>query len=121
MSYHPDFGEFEYRPPKHSGLGLASFMIALSATAADCLVLFMKMVIDMSRPGALGRESETLMVLGTCGAWVLALVGLGLGIAGACQSNRKTVFAVIGLVFNGLILLGGGCLSLIMLLARGGF
>jgi hypothetical protein len=48
-----------------------------------------------------------------CVALLVALIGVGLGIAGVCQSNRRTVLGIIGLVFNGLIILGGGCLVLI--------
>ena len=65
--------------------------------------------------GLMGRGRRDLIAsLGPLGAGhFLAMVGIGLGIAGVCQRNRKAIFGIIGLVFNGLIILGGGCLVLI--------
>ena len=44
-----------------------------------------------------------------------ALVGVGLGIAGVCQQRRRIIFAVLGLVFNAIILLilGAGSLAFV--------
>jgi hypothetical protein len=100
---------------KHSGPGVASFIIALAAGIAVGLSILVAGIVEASRPGALGPGSSGEVMIGAvvCLGLLIALVGLGLGIAGVCQSNRKKVFAVIGLIFNGLILLGGGLLALI--------
>lgn len=37
----------------------------------------------------------------------MALLGVGLAIGGLLQADRKKVLAVLGLIFNGLVLLGG--------------
>jgi hypothetical protein len=37
---------------------------------------------------------------------VMTLLGVGLAIGGLRQTDRKRVFAVLGLIFNGLVLLG---------------
>jgi hypothetical protein len=36
---------------------------------------------------------------------VLAVIGLGLGIAGIAQANRNKLFAILGIVFNGVVVL----------------
>lgn len=46
-----------------------------------------------------------LLTIGFLGLPVLNLVGLGLGIAGLIQKRRKRLFAVLGTVLNGLVIL----------------
>jgi hypothetical protein len=100
---------------KHSGLGIASFMLAIGAGVMMVILILVAVVIEASQPGAFDAQLPSAMVvgLGFCFAILLAVMGIGLGIAGVCQKHRKTVFAILGLVFNGLIIVGVGCLALI--------
>jgi hypothetical protein len=126
MAGHRDYDDYDFGPLKHSGLGVASFIIAIGAGVMIAIVVFLAAVIESRQPGALDaldHDSPGAMALGgaACFAFLLAIIGVGLGIAGVCQRERKTVFAIIGLVLNGLILLGGGCLVLIGIATSGPF
>jgi hypothetical protein len=110
-----DYDDYDYRPRRHSGLGIASFILAMAAGLIVGVFFVVVAIIETRQPGALGHDGSSDAVVGliACFALFLAMVGVGLGIAGVCQKRRKTVFAVLGLMFNGLILLSGGCLVLI--------
>lgn len=84
----------------HSGLGIASFIISLTAGAALIILLGIAGVIE-SQSGGMDEESAGAVVLGlllalTALAHVLAL---GLGIAALVQVGRSKLFAVLGTVF----------------------
>jgi len=117
-----DDDDYDLGPSKHSGLGIGSFMLAIGSGAMMAILILVAVVIEASHPGAFAGETPGAMAigLGVCFAALLAIIGVGLGIAGICQKNRKTAFAILGLVCNALILLGGGCLVLIGL-ANGPF
>lgn len=111
-----------YRPPtarvadpgdsaarvRHSGLGIASFVISCVCAVLILVLLIVAGVMEMSTPGGVSEESPVVIIVGLLLIFFvfLALVGLGLGIAGLCQSERKKVFAVLGTVF-GLATVGG--------------
>src|SRR5207237_120752 len=62
------------------------------------------------------NTAETMGVmtgLFVCGGALASLVGLGLGMAGVFQEDRNRTFAVIGLILNGLIILGTAALFII--------
>lgn len=90
---------------KHSGLGIASFMIAilggLTAFAGMGAIFFLE------GNSANGVEEMHVMMLGFCilGVGGLSFVGVALGIAAIVQTERMRTFGVIGLVFNLLIVL----------------
>jgi hypothetical protein len=115
MREYRDQYDYDLGPMKHSGLGIASFMLAIGAGLMMAVLVVFAAAIDASHPGALDADAPSgkALVGGVCFALLLALAGVGLGIAGVSQTKRKTVFAIIGLVFNGLIVLGGGCLGLL--------
>lgn len=95
--------------PRHSGLGIASFIIGLIVLILDLILIAMAIVIGATaRPIGRRGEESLIVVVGVmaCGGGVAAIVGFCLGIAGVCQTNRSKVFAILGLVFNGLIVLG---------------
>ena len=71
--------------PKHSGLGIASFVLG-----AFMLALFLASIILVVLPGLL----EILLGL------MVVLVGTGLAIAGVVQKNVRKTFSILGLVFN---------------------
>jgi hypothetical protein len=97
----------------HSGMGIASFLLGLLAVIG-VLGMFV-LIVTMENRRFLGRQDdlEAMTGLAACGSGLGALVGLGLGIGGVCQSRRRKVFGVIGLCLNGILLLGLGVLILI--------
>ena len=97
-----------YQPMKHSGIGIASFMISIVSGLFLFLLVAIAGIIEATTPGGIDEESpvEIVLGLGIILGFGLNLVGIGLGIAGVIQKNRKRTFAVLGLVFNlGIIIL----------------
>jgi hypothetical protein len=111
-----------YRPPnarvadprddvakmRHSGLGIASFVLACVSTVLILVLLVVAGVMEASTPGGMSETSPAAIAIGLLLFLFVfvALVGVGLGIAGLFQSERKKVFAVLGTVFGGVTLLG---------------
>lgn len=95
-------------PRKHSGLGIASFVLALALALIMFGLFVVAGVMEASTPGGLDEESPQAVAvgLGIIGTGFGNLVGLILGIAGLCQSGRMKVFAAIGVLLNGFILAG---------------
>jgi len=90
---------------QHSGMGVAAFIISVVAGPALFAVFIFAGLLHMR--GA-GEQSPAVMLVGLlvmalCGAHA---VGIGLAIAALCQAGRRKVFSVLGLVFNGIMLLG---------------
>lgn len=91
--------DVDFTPPRHSGIGIASCIIAcvafvsLIATSVSCII-----TIDQD----LDPTGVGLFALLSIG---LLLIGVSIGIIGVVQSNRKKLFAVIGLIANSLMLL----------------
>lgn len=100
---------------KHSGLGIASFIVSIVSGILTFLLVVVAGVIEASTPGGIDEESAGAIVLGLLLFAFLGmlLVGLGLGIAGLFQKERKKIFAILGTVFSSVIFL---CTILIMLL-----
>jgi hypothetical protein len=94
------------QPPasKHSGFGIASFIIGISMGVMEVgLIVTAAVLVQQGRSSqAPGMEiAGCFMLLG-----LLACVGgVVSGIVGIKQADRKKLFAVIGLCINGLILL----------------
>lgn len=107
----------------HSRMGIASVVIAVLATLAIVVLIVVAGLLTASAfqgvnpenvdPEQLQRDlqdSPAAVGLGLVGAGVLVsallyLLGLALGVAGVVQRRRKRLFAVLGLVLNGLIVL----------------
>jgi hypothetical protein len=111
-----------YRPPnayvadprdvpsntRHSGFGIASFVIACVSAVLIFILLLVAGVIESSTPGGMDENSPVTIAIGLLAIVFvfLSLVGLGLGIAGLFQSERRKVFAVLGTVFGLVTVLG---------------
>lgn len=122
-------------PMKQSGLGIASFILALvtvllvvgSIISATMFVSgvagdtqgFLNEIEKMEEQNTIPSEFVSIMIAGLCmiASIGIALIGLILGIVGAVQKNRRKVFAIIGIVLNGLIVLGAAGIVIIGLLS----
>lgn len=109
--------EYEYdqqvdRPPqrklKQSGLGIASFALAILVGTAEFILLIVAGVLEEQTPGGIDEDGPATLVLGVLflGGMAMSLVGCTLAIAGLIQGGRSKIFPVLGLVFNGMIILG---------------
>ena len=102
--------------PKHSGLGLASLFLFLVYTALFLFFLLTSVVLAMYRDPQTMPPLPSLILILLClqgfANVFLSLVGVCLGIAGAAQRNRRKVFAVLGIVCNGGVILFAGFMLL---------
>jgi hypothetical protein len=106
--------ERHYRRLPHSGLGIASLAIAV-ATGLALLVLITIAAVLEGRPGGMPEDSPTTIIIGALaiGCLLVCLLGLALGIAGLVQQGRDKVLAVLGVVFNGGLIVGVIALAII--------
>src|SRR5690606_21142498 len=93
---------------KHSGMGIASFIISLVVGFAIFVAIIIAGVMETSTPGGLDENSPEAMLLGLV---LIALLfadvaALGLGVAGLFQRERRKVFAILGTIFAGTAVLG---------------
>jgi hypothetical protein len=111
-----DLPRFRQEPP-HSGLGIASFALSIFLGLVVFLLIVVAGVLEATNPG-MSNNSPAVMLLGL--AFIAALLGdvaaLILGAAGLFQENRKKVFALLGVIFSGLLLLGSLFLILLGML-----
>src|SRR5437016_9923419 len=103
---------------KHSRLGIASFICSiLSVLGLSCFFIY---ILFHSSTGSGANKDATLfmvtLILMLAGGGS-AILGLILGIAGVIQKNVNKIFAVLGLVSNGLIILIFLILTIIGLVA----
>ena len=93
---------------KHSGLGIASFILSIIAGIFIFIIMIIAGAMEASTPGGIDEESVEAVLVGLFlfAFMFLSLVALGLGIFGAVQAERKKVFAIIGIVFSSITLLG---------------
>ncbi|MBN1552965.1 hypothetical protein JW979_15935 [bacterium] len=92
---------------KHSGLGIASFIISISSLIFIIFVFVLAGMIAMSNPSGIPDDSPILMLIGflVIIGLMAAMIGIGLGIGGICTKTRKRLFAILGTVINGVIFL----------------
>ena len=120
---------------KHSRMGIASFVIAILSVVAivalfvvaGFLVAQLSQSVDFqnANPQELQRDLQNqpgfiglaLAGIGIFVTLLVSLVGFALGVAGMIQGRRKKLFAILGTVFNGLVLLAFILLFLLCLLA----
>lgn len=102
-------------PRKHSGLGIASFVMSLICGLSFAAVMLMGSLIAVVEPARLNGNSATTLVLGggICGVVAMTFVTLGLGVGGLCQTDRKKLFAALGTAFSATVLVAiGGVIML---------
>ena len=80
---------------KYSGLGIASFVIAL----VGLIIMFVFALINPEDPQPEVIESTIAEIL-FFSEILFNLVGIGLGTAGVVQKKRKKKFSILGLIFN---------------------
>ena len=89
---------------KHSGYGIASFVISLVSGMTVFALFFFSVVLGFINKGGPEQGSPITGVMGC--VLILAglgfLIGLALGISGAAERRRKKIFTVLGIVFNAL-------------------
>jgi hypothetical protein len=102
------FQDASYPELQHSGLGIGSFVIALLCGFGEFAMVMAAGFLEATTPGGLDGTSPAaiLLGLGLFGGLFLAFVGIVLGVAGLVMSNRKKVFALLGMVFNAMVILG---------------
>ncbi|GAB6988435.1 hypothetical protein [Paenibacillus pini] len=101
---------------KHSGPGLASFVISLVTLLGYIIsVAVMGSIIApyINGDNTLSPDSKSVFGIGVVVIIILAfvvinIVGVVLGIVGTVMKQRKRFFAVIGLILNSFIVLGIG-------------
>jgi hypothetical protein len=98
--------------PKHSGFGIASFVIFITTVIAHFSVVWIKIALEMI---SFTAKNTNIALTPLCAFLFLCnflfsilaepifavyLLGLVLGTIGLFQKNRRKVFAVLGVVFN---------------------
>jgi hypothetical protein len=102
--------DFQKRDEPHSGLGIASLVFAVVAGAGLLIIFAIAGVMAGDDMGGFdeGSPEAVVLVLLALVAWALTLLGLGLGIGALVQKDRNRLFGIIGVVANGLVLVGSG-------------
>ena len=108
---------------KHSGLGIASFIICL-LSGISLLVLFgIAGYMGSQSPAGVDEDDPATVFLGLAliAAGLGQLMSLVLGIVAMFQPNRKKIFAILGTIFSLMAVLGfGGLMVLGMIIAANG-
>jgi hypothetical protein len=110
--YEDDEYEYDFRKRDlpHSGVGMASCVLALLAVliGAFAMVLIADVGPDEIEAAIEAEEPEAVLaMLLFVGAGLVSLIGLVLAIAGLLQQDRNKLFAILGLCLNGLLFLCG--------------
>ncbi|MDR1614382.1 MAG: hypothetical protein LBS26_02305 [Campylobacteraceae bacterium] len=91
---------------KHSGLGIASFIMSILSIICIFTLLVVAGTIEVSTPGGMDENSVEAVIIGACYFLFVgfSIIGIGLGIAGLFSKERKKLFAILGLIFSSAIL-----------------
>ncbi|PYE52590.1 hypothetical protein HUB98_25695 [Paenibacillus barcinonensis] len=102
-------------PLKHSGPGIASFIVGLVGLIGHIITFVLVSLALYSSlellDSSIGREelafhpAIVLASLAFLACLILNLAGIILGVIGLVLKNRRKVFAIIGTVLNGLLIL----------------
>jgi hypothetical protein len=110
----------EPRALKHSGFGIASFLIVIVAGLLELVMVVIAGVLEASTPGGVDEDSPGVALVGLAliGGLFVDLIGIGFGIAGLCQARRNKLFPILGIALGALVLFGVLGLMVIGLLAE---
>lgn len=87
---------------RHSGLGIASFGISIVTASAIIVLRLVATTMQVADPESPEAAVVGLLLIGTI---PLSLVAAALGILGLAQENRKKVTALLGMIFNSVMML----------------
>ncbi len=89
---------------KHSRLGIASFVTSIAIGILILLLFVVAGILHNKNPDG---NYPSQMVVGFVFIALAAadFTAVGLGIASLCQSGRKKIFGILGLIFSSLTLL----------------
>jgi hypothetical protein len=95
-------------PKPMSGMGLASLLIAIGMGLLLLVLVGIAGIVSAEQGGQMNENDPAaiLLGLGILGGLGGTLIGLVLGIVGCYQPDRSIVLAVLGTIFNGLVILG---------------
>jgi hypothetical protein len=93
---------------KHSGIGIASFVISIVAGILIFILLGIAGSLEASTPGGIDENSTEAVMIGLAiiGLLFLNVLAVGLGIGGLLQKEQKKIFAILGTVFSSFFILG---------------
>lgn len=88
---------------KHSGLGISSFVISLVSVVIMFVLFVFSALMYAESGGAMDETAPQVVMLGLfiIITLLLSVVGLGLGIGGLFQKERRKLFAILGSCFSG--------------------
>lgn len=94
--------EYKPEPKKHSGLGIASFIISIISGLLELVCVIIAGVMQSKTPGGIDETSigASLVGLGIIGGVLLAFIGFALGVAGLFQKGRNIIFTILGIIGN---------------------
>ena len=116
LSPHTEYGGGVVgREEKHSGMGIASLVLAILVGILAFLIIAVAGVLETTMPGGLDEDAPLTALIGLAIICcpLANLVGLGLGIGGLMQRRRKKLTAILGAIGNGLVF--SGVLAIIVL------
>ena len=90
------------KPLKHSGLGIASFIISILAGMILFVCVIIAGAMEASTPGGIDEESAGAMIVGLVMffCFFLEMLAIGIGIGGFFQKDRNKIFAILGIAFS---------------------
>lgn len=96
------------REKKHSLLGIASFVMVVTAGIFEFILFVVAGIMEESTPGGIDENSTgaILVGLGLFAGIGLDVLGIVLGVVALSEGHRNRTFAALGLAFGALLLLG---------------
>jgi len=91
--------------PRHSKLGIISFVLSIISVFLVCLFLVFAYMLGNNNL-ATNNGTTAIGWVFICLIGLSNLTGIGLGIAALTQKVQNKIFGILGLVFNALILIG---------------
>lgn len=121
MSYYDDDDEYDDRDVREmvpSKLGLFSLLLAAASVVGIAIMIGYFIYLEEKTPGgvdSLPDESPQMTIAGlmVIGSGMLAFIGGVLAFLGLQRPRESKTMPVMGLIFNGLIVLGLGGLILL--------